>query len=152
MKLDELTQETLDTLVAEKDKMTEALERYKKENKKFREERDDYKAQAEAGEVNEKFKKSALTAEAKLRLANNGIKDPDRILKYLSFDGVEFAEDGTLTGLDDKIEAVKTDFPELFDAKRRVGGRVDAAADNPVNTAKSTTEMQVDKIFANVKR
>lgn len=147
MKLEELTQETLDSLIAEKDKMTDALDRYKKENEKFRVQRDEYKAAAEGGEANEKFKSAALTAEAKLRLANNGIKDPDRILKYLSFDGVDFGEDGTIAGLDEKIETVKGDFPELFDSKRRVGGRVDAAANNPVRVEKSVTDMQLDKLF-----
>lgn len=147
MKLEELTQETLDSLIAEKDKMTDALDRYKKENEKFRVQRDEYKAAAESGEANEKFKSAALTAEAKLRLANNGIKDPDRILKYLSFDGVDFGEDGTIAGLDEKIETVKGDFPELFDSKRRVGGRVDAAANNPVRVEKSVTDMQLDKLF-----
>lgn len=138
--IEDLTQDDID-------KMEKALDRYKKENQKFREERDDYKAQAEAGEVNEKFKNAALTAEAKLRLSSLGIKDPDRILKYVAFDGVEWGEDGKLAGLDEKIDTVKNDFPELFDVKRRVGGQVDAAADNPVHAQKSVTEMQVDRLF-----
>jgi hypothetical protein len=138
--IEELTQEDID-------KMESALERYKKENKKFREERDEYKAAAEAGEVNEKFKLSAITAEAKLRLSSNGIKDPDRVLKYLNFDGVEFDEKGSLTGLDEKIDAVKTDFPELFDAKRRVAGKVDAAADNPANMKKSASQIQAEMLL-----
>lgn len=145
MKLDELTQESLDAFIAEKEKMNEALERYKKENKKFREERDEYKAAAEAGEVNEKFKSAALTAEAKLRLSSEGIKDPDRILKYLSFDGVEFGEDGKLSGLDEKINTVKSDFPELFDNKRRVGGKIDAAASSPVKPENDPLKTAVDR-------
>jgi hypothetical protein len=136
-KIEDMTQDEID-------KMEAALERYKKENQKFRTERDEYKAAAESGEVNEKFKKSALTAEAKLRLSTLGIKDPERILKYLSFDDVDFDEKGNLPALDEKINVVKSDFPELFDAKRRVGGRVDAAADNSVKPDKSVTEMQVD--------
>lgn len=138
--IDELTQEDID-------KMEAALERYKKENQKFRTERDEYKAQAEAGEVNEKFKARALQAEAKLRLNAQGVKDPDRIVKYLKFDGVDFDEADGFKGLDESIETVKTDFPELFDAKRRVGGKVDAAATGDVRTEKSVTDMQVDSLF-----
>lgn len=127
--------------------MESALDRYKKENQKFRTERDEYKAQAEAGEANEKFKLSAITAEAKLQLNKLGVKDPDRIVKYLSFDGVEFGEDGALVGLDNSLEAVKTDFPELFDVKRRVGGKIDAAADNPANMAKSASQLQAEALL-----
>lgn len=139
-KLEEMTQEDVDN-------MQKALDDFKKENQKFREQRDEWKGKAENSEVNTTLKERALKAEAKLKLADSGIKDPDRIVKYLKMDGVDFDEEGNLTGLDDSIESVKTDFPELFDAKRRVGGRVDAAANNPVKTEKSTTEMQVDRLF-----
>lgn len=135
--IEELTQDDID-------KLEKALERAKKDAQKFREERDEYKVAAEAGEVNEKFKQAALTAEAKLRLGAAGIKDPERVLKYLSFDGVEWGEDGNLAGLDEKIETVKSDFPELWGAKRRVES-IDAAANNPVKIEKSTTEAAVDK-------
>lgn len=138
--LEDLTQEDID-------KMESALERYKKENKKFREERDEYKAQAEAGEANEVFKSAALKAEAKLQLGTLGIKDPDRIVKYLDLSGVSFDEEGKLVGLDTSIESVKNDFPELFDAKRRVGGKIDAAADNPANVAKSASQLQAEMLM-----
>ena len=138
-KIEDLTQEDID-------KMEGALERYKKENQKFRTERDEYKALAEAGEVNEKFKTAALHAEAKLKLSSLGIKEPDRIVKYLSFDGVDLNDDG-IVGLDKSIETVKTDFPELFDAKRRVGGKIDAAADTSVNVAKSASERQAQALL-----
>lgn len=138
-KIEDLTQEDID-------KMEGALERYKKENQKFRTERDEYKAAAEAGEVNEKFRTAALHAEAKLKLTSLGVKDPDRIVKYLSFEGVDLDEKG-IVGLDKSIETVKTDFPELFDAKRRVGGRVDAAADNPAHVAKSASQLQAEAIL-----
>lgn len=147
MKLDELTQEQLDTLLSEKDTMQKALDRYKDENKKFREQRDEYKTAAEGNEANKKLRDRALKAEAKLKVAGLGVKDPDRIVKYLSLDGLEFEEDGSVKGLDDAINGVKGDFPELFDPKRRVGGQVDAAADNPVRVEKSATDMQLEKLF-----
>lgn len=140
-KLEEMTQDDVDN-------MQKALDDFKKENQKFREQRDEWKTKAENSEVNTTLKERVLKAEAKLRLADSGIKDPDRIIKYLKFDGVDFDEEGNLTGLDDSIETVKGDFPELFDPKRRVGGRVDAAADSPVKTEKSITELQVDRLFS----
>lgn len=147
-KIEEMTQADVDALAESVSKLEGAVDRYKKENQKFREERDNYKAQAEAGEVNEGFKTRALQAEAKLRLNANGVKDPDRIIKYLKFDTVEFDEKEGFKGLDESIETVRTDFPELFDAKRRVGGKIDAAATGDVKTEKSVTDMQVDKLFS----
>lgn len=138
--IEDLTQDDID-------KMESALDRYKKENQKFRTERDEYKAAAEAGEANEKFKSAAITAEAKLQLQASGIKDPDRILKYLALDSVGFDEEGKLTGLDTSIETVKNDFPELFDAKRRVGGKVDAAASSPTALKKSASQLQAEQLI-----
>lgn len=69
----------------------------------------------------EKWKQRALKQAAQSRLAGEGIKDADRILKYMSLDGVDFDEDDSLTGFDDKLNEVKSDFPELFDVKKRAG-------------------------------
>lgn len=137
----EMTQEDVDN-------MQKALDDFKKENEKFRKQRDEYKAAVESNEVNSTLKERALKAEAKLKLADSGIKDPDRIVKYLKFDGVDFDDEGNLTGLDDSINTVKTDFPELFDARRRVAGKADAAATGDVKVEKSTTDMQVDRLFS----
>lgn len=139
-KIEEMTQEDID-------KMESALERYKTENKKFREQRDEFKAAAEGNEANKALKERALRAEAKLAVSGLGVKDPDRIVKYLSLEGVDFDEEGKVTGLDSSINTVKTDFPELFDARRRVAGQIDAAAGAPVKVEKSATDMQLDRVF-----
>jgi hypothetical protein len=140
-KLEEMTQEDVD-------RMQSALDDFKKENQKFREQRDEFKKAAEGNEVNAKLKERALRAEAKLKVSELGVKDPERIVKYLKLDTVDFDEEDNVTGLDDSIESVKADFPELFDAKRRVGGKIDAAAANPVKAQKSVTEAQVDRLFS----
>lgn len=139
-KIEEMTQEDVD-------KMQNRLDESKAEAKKFREQRDEFKAAAENNETNSKLKERALRAEAKLKVAALGVKDPDRIVKYLSLDGLEFDDEGNVTGLDDSINTVKGDFPELFDPKRRVAGQVDSAVNSPVKAEKSVTEMQVDKLF-----
>lgn len=144
-KLEEMTQEDVD-------KMQNRLDESKAEAKKFREQRDEFKAAAENNEVNSTFKERALKAEAKLKVAALGIKDPDRVVKYLKLDEVDFAEDGSITGLDESINTVKSDFPELFDARKRVGGKVDAAANTDVKVEKTVTDMQLDRLFANTHR
>lgn len=69
----------------------------------------------------EKWKQRALKQAAKAALEGEGIKNADRVLKYIDLDGVDFDENESLTGLDDKLGEVKGDFPELFDSKRRAG-------------------------------
>lgn len=118
----------------------EDLKALREENKELKE--------AGSDEVINKWKTRAARSEAKLALQGQGIKDSERILKYLSLEGVDFDDDDKVTGLDEKLEEVKKDFPELFDAKKRAGrSSVDIHADNPANTKKSTTEEQVDAIF-----
>lgn len=146
-KIEDLKQEDLDAMEQSISKLEGAVDRYKKENQKFREERDEFKAQADAGEANSKLRDRALAAEAKLKLAALGVKDVDRLVKYIDYSKVSIDEQDQITGLDEQIEGLKNDFTEVFDPKRRVGGKIDAAADNPPQTPKSVTEMQVSKLF-----
>lgn len=139
-KIEDMTQEDVD-------KMQNRLDESKTEAKKFREQRDEARAALDSNEVNSTLKERALKAEAKLKVATLGIKDPDRVVKYLDFTSVDFAEDGTLTGLDESIETVKGDFPELFDPKRRVAGKADAAADTEVKVEKDPHAQAIDKVF-----
>jgi|GEM_PF-5531018 len=95
-----------------------------------------------------KWKDRAVKQAVKSALENEGIKDADRILKYMSLDDIDFGEDDALTGLDDKLGEVKTDFPELFDTKRRAGRQsVDIHEEKPANVQKSLTDRQVDAMF-----
>lgn len=146
-KIEELTQEQVDQMEESITKLEGAVDRYKKENQKFRTERDEYKTQVETGEGSVKFKERAIKAEAKLAFAGLGIKDADRFIKYLDLEKISVDEEDNLIGLDDEVGRIKGDFPELFDTKRRVGGRVDAAADNPAHVEKSVTEMQVERLL-----
>lgn len=128
----------------------DALERYKKENKKFREERDAALARVdelESDDAAEKWKRRTVESEVKNRLMAAGVKDTDRLIKYVDVEGVDVGEDDSLTGIDDAIKALKEDFPELFDPKRQVGGKGDTFADNPANTQKSTSEMQAERLL-----
>lgn len=139
-KIEELTQEDID-------KMEAALSRYKTENEKFRTQRDEYKAQAESGEANAALRERVLKAEAKAKLTATGAKDAERFAKYIDFSKVGIDEENNIVGLDDQIEAIKGDFAEVFDPKKRVGGQADAGPRSPVETgAKSTTDTQLAAI------
>jgi hypothetical protein len=140
-KYEEMTQEDID-------RMESALERYKRENEKFRTQRDEYKAAAESNEVNGKLRDRVLQAEAKAKLNSLGIKDADRLAKYIDYSKVTLDEEDNIVGLDDQIEGLKGDFSELFDPKRRVGGMADAGERTPVETgSKSVTDLQLQSIF-----
>lgn len=138
-KLEDITQDDLD-------RMEKALDRYKKENEKFRTERDEFKSLADNNEANSALRDRALKAEAKAKLTEQGIKDVDRFVKRLDFNSVGLDEDGNLTGLDEQIDGFKNDFPEVFDAKRRVGGQADVGERTPTQAPKSTTEMQLSQL------
>jgi hypothetical protein len=137
--IEDLTQDDID-------KMEKALDRYKKENEKFRTERDEFKSLADNNEANKALRDRALKAEAKAKLTEQGVKDVDRFVKRLNFDSVSLDEEGNLSGLDEQIDGFKADFPEVFDAKRRVGGQIDSGPRNPTETTKSTTERQLDSL------
>jgi hypothetical protein len=139
--IEELTQDDID-------KMSAALDKYKRENEKFRTQRDEYKAQAESSEVNAKMRDRLLKTEAKAKLTELGIKDADRLAKYIDYSKVEVDAEDNIVGLDEQIDALKGDFAEVFDPKRRVGGMADAGERQPVDTGgKSVTEQQLDAIF-----
>lgn len=137
MEQEELTELTVEEQLA---KTVAALDRYKKENKKFRE-------QIENNEDVQVYKQRAIKAEAKLALQGQGIKEPERVLNFMALDGVDFDDEGNLIGLDETLDTAKEALPELFDAKRRVGGQADIFADSGPKAAKSTTELQVERIF-----
>lgn len=139
-KLEEISQEDLD-------KIQNRLDESKAEAKKFRLERDEWKSKADNNEVNATLKARALKAEAKLAVAGLGVKDADRAVKFVSLEGVDFDEEGNVTGLTEAIEAAKVELPEVFDPKKRVAGKLETASGTPVKTEKSVTEMQVDKLF-----
>lgn len=95
-----------------------------------------------------KWRDRAIKAEAKVNLEAQGIKDAERILKYVDFDGVDFDDNDKLTGLDEKLSGIKADFPELFDTKRRAGrNSADIHEHRPAEKALSGTEAQVARIF-----
>ena len=105
------------------------------------EERDKLKKQVESFNEDE-FRLKALSAEAKLALQAQGIKD-ERAYELVGTDGLDFGEDGSVTGLKERVAELTTKWPELFDAKRRVGGKADAFATETVDVKEDPLRAQV---------
>lgn len=147
---DEVKIEDPQALLKAHDKLKEDIVNLRAELKATEKERDGLKELSESlsPENLEKMKTRAIKAELKAQLESDGIKDADRIIKYIDFSGVDYDEDDKIIGADDKLSEIKTDFPELFDIKKRAGrNSADIHADTPANTQKSTTEAQVDSLF-----
>lgn len=67
------------------------------------------------------WRKRAVQEAVKAQLANGGVKDPARVMKLIDLEGVDFNDKDELDGLEDRLTDAKTEFPEVFDSKRRAG-------------------------------
>lgn len=146
-----MTQITIGTTVIEDaEAFLAAHEKLKNDIKTVREENKGLKAAVESTdeEAVNKWKSRSIKAEAKARLEADGVKDADRILKYLKLDDVDFDENDSLVGFDDKVTEVKNDFPELFDKKRRAGGKADIHTDGVADKPKSVSQIQAEALMA----
>lgn len=95
-----------------------------------------------------KWRDKVLNGEVTKTLEAQGIKNPERVLKYVDLEGVDFDDEKGLVGFDEKLAVVKTDFPELFDVKRRAARTgVDIHADTPAKPALTGTDAQVAHMF-----
>ena len=74
-----------------------------------------------AERVTAKYRQVQIDAQ----LERNGITNT-KITKLLDLGQIELDDDGNVTGLDEQIESVKSEFPELFEVKRSAP-KVDAA-------------------------
>lgn len=128
---------------------------YRLEAKKLREqnESENEKALREAREsaateVEGKYKRKIVNAEAKALLAQAGLtSNSDRFVRMVDLEAVTVTEEGDVDGLDDQISAIKDEFPELFKTeetstrpRRRSNGSLDAGhrsgrSDKPMSSA-----------------
>ncbi len=125
-----------------------ALDRAKNDAKKFREEKE--KLEVDLNSSNQKiaeFSGKLLKEKVAQRLSAEGLKEPKRFIKYLDTLKLEFDENLEVTGLDEQLEQLKADLPEIFDAKLRVGGQADTSLKATINTQYSATQLQAAKIL-----
>jgi hypothetical protein len=126
----------------------DALDRAKKEAKQFRLEREDLEKKFnEVSTSASNIKSKYIDQMINKHLADLGIQNAERLMKYIKSDSLILTDDLELEGLSDQIESIKKDFPELFDPKLLVGGKVNSAQSTPVNTRLSASEMQAKMVL-----
>lgn len=95
-----------------------------------------------------KWRTRAVKEAARASLERSGLPDAERILKYLNLDDVDFDDKDQLAGIDEKLEEVKADFPELFDTKRRAGrNSADIHASAPAEAKMTGTQAQLARVL-----
>lgn len=125
-----------------------ALERAKADAKKFRVEKEALEQELSS------FREKTTTYQTKLMtekvisgLQKTGLPNADKLMKYIKFDSLSLSDELDVVGLDEQINSLKEDFPELFDPKKIVAGKADAGATNPTNIQLSASELQAIKVL-----
>lgn len=135
-----------EAVLAELRRAQEDLKSLREENKALTDERDSLK---EAVDGESPFKEKAIEAETKLALQGLGLSDPDRLIRYVGKEGLDFDDKGGLTGLNERIEQLKSDLPELFDVKRTVGGKADIFANDSAEVKQDPFRAAVKQALGN---
>lgn len=144
----EETTTTEETTLNDPKAVLAALDRAKSDAKKFREEKE--KLEVDLNSKDQKiaeFSGKLLKEKIAQRLSDEGLREPKRFIKYLDTLKLDFDENLEITGLDEQLEQLKTDLPEIFDAKLRVGGQADTAVKASVSTQYTATQLQAAKIL-----
>ena len=69
-----------------------------------------------------KWKPRVVNSAAKAALLAAGAEKPERLLKLLNHDDLDVTDTGDVDGLDDEVDRLRDEYPELF--KRRAGALV----------------------------
>jgi hypothetical protein len=128
-----------------------ALERAKEDAKKYREQYEALAAEHDPVKAELDKVKGYIRDTAIERAIEEAGADPKRVMQFIKTDSIKYA-DGKLEGFDEEFTKVKTALPELFDPKRRVGGRVESEINGDPNHVKSVSEMQAERLLGNIKR
>ena len=119
-----------------------ALDRAKGDAKRFREEKEALQKELEAKDQTiAKYSGTLLREKVQKEIDKLNIANNERIFKYLNLQALDFDEDFNVTGLNEQIEGIKSDFPELFDPKLMVGGKADSADNKSVNTVTTASQL-----------
>lgn len=123
-----------------------ALERAKDDAKRYRKELEDLQAEFEPIKGELDSLRGELKSSAIKRAVKDAGADPERIMQFLKVDDIEY-KDGKLEGFEEAFGTVKTALPELFDPKRRVGGKVELETNKDVNRQKTVSELQAERLL-----
>jgi hypothetical protein len=141
-------EEQTEVVIEDPKAVLSALDRAKTDAKKFREEKEQLEVDLSSkNQLIADYSGKLLREKVMQKISKEGIKDPQRVLKFIDLSKLEFDEDFEVVGFDDEFANVKQDLPELFDAKLRVGGQADSAVQASVSTQYSATQLQAAKIL-----
>jgi hypothetical protein len=84
---------------------------------------DDDDSERRQAETEAKWKGRVVKQAAKAALATAGATKPERLLRLVEVDDLDVDDDGDVAGLDDEIDRLKEEYPELF--RKRRAGRVE---------------------------
>lgn len=125
-----------------------ALDRAKADAKKFRLEKEGLEKElASVKEQGSSIKTRFMSEKINSHLSKLGLSNAERLIKYIKINEISLDEDFNVIGLDEQIEALKSDFPELFDPKLLVGGKVNSGQAMPVDKKLSASEMQAKLVL-----
>lgn len=127
-----------------------ALDRAKNDAKRFRMEKEAVEAEIAATKEKANLIQTKLKNDKIIRqLLENGVPNADKLLKYIKTSEINLTDDFEIEGLESQLEALKTDFPELFDPKKIVGGKADSGVANTIDAPMSATELQAKYVLGN---
>jgi hypothetical protein len=126
----------------------DALDKAKAEAKKFRLEKEALEVQlTESSQKALSIQSNLMNEKINKHLSSLGIQHGDKLSKYLKLDALSLTEDFEVAGLDEQIATLKTDFPELFDAKFIVAGKADSGVAASLEVPKSASDLQAKMVL-----
>jgi len=125
-------------------KVLDALDRAKSDAKRNREEKEEFKKNYEKAMEQLSDWEKRLTAEkAERQMSLSGLPNSDKLKKYIDFDRISFnVETLEVEGVEEQIDEIKNEYPELFDPKIVYGGKADSGISSPVKVNNSVSELQ----------
>lgn len=92
-----------------------------------------------------KWKPKVVNSAARAAFMEAGADRPERLLKLLDHDELDVSDDGEVEGLDEEVDRLKEEYPELFTKPKRAGRRVETGDRSGGSSTKkklSATERQ----------
>lgn len=125
-----------------------ALEKAKAEAKKTRLEKEELEKQLAELTNKTTLAQARLMDEKILKnLSSLGIPNGGKLMKYIKLDQLQLTDDFEVAGLQDQIDSLKTDFPELFDPKIIVGGKADSGMSKSIDVPLTASDLQAKAVL-----
>ena len=139
---------TVEPVIEDPKAVLAALDRAKADARKFREEKESLESNlANKDQTISAYTDKLIKEKLTQKIAAEGIKDPERILKFINMSNLSLGENFDLIGFEGQIDQLKQDLPEIFDAKLRVGGQADTSIQASVSTRFNASEFQAKKVL-----